>query len=63
MLHALTKQIEEDYFADNMSAFIALAPILIETHVQPNYKKFIAEDWQLLKHFPSVLDENFWLGQ
>ena len=29
MFYALTKEIEESYFADNMSCFIALAPCMV----------------------------------
>ena len=29
MFYALTKQTEEEYFADNMSSFIALGPCLV----------------------------------
>ena len=47
MFHALTKDIEESFFAENMSAFIALAPVLTETPFKYKYEEFIEKDWNL----------------
>ena len=55
MFHALSKDIEEEFFADNMSAFIALAPCLILRNKQAEYEDFINGDWKLRIDWPTLL--------
>ena len=55
MFHALTKDIEESYFAENMSAFIALAPVLTETPFNYEYEEFIKQDWNLKEDYSSLM--------
>jgi len=56
MFHALTKEIEEEFFADNMSVFIALSPSLIDNPTHFTYDDFILHDWQLLEEgFPALM--------
>ena len=59
MFHALTKDIEESFFAGNMSTFIALAPVLTETPFSYEYEEFIAQDWKLKEDFPSLMGISF----
>ena len=59
MFHALTKEIEENFFAENMSAFIALAPCLIFNNPDFTYDEFIESDWKLHPNFPVLMGSNF----
>jgi hypothetical protein len=59
MFYALTQETEETYFADNMSAFIALAPCMISPIVPYDYEKFIATEWQALDDYPNIYGENY----
>ena len=45
MFYALTQETEETYFADNLSAFIALAPCMISPTAPYDYETFIATEW------------------
>ena len=59
MFHALTKDIEESFFAENMSAFIALAPVLTETPFKYKYEEFIEKDWNLRQKYPYLMGKYF----
>lgn len=59
MFYALTKEVEESFFADNVSGFIALAPCMIPQQALVSYDNFIATDWQALDNYPNLFDENF----
>ena len=59
MFHALTKDIEESFFAGNMSAFIALAPVLTETPFSYEYEEFIEKDWKLKEKYPYLMGKIF----
>ena len=49
MFQALSSKVEEDYFADNMSGFIALAPCLVgNRNFWRDYDKFKSNDWPAL---------------
>ena len=56
--YALTKEIEETFWADNVSCFIALAPCLIIPPSQ-TYEDFIDGEWKALPSYPNFLGENF----
>ena len=47
MFYALTKETEENFFADNMSCFIALAPCVVAPPavVPYDYETFISTEW------------------
>ena len=45
MFYALTKDTEESFFADNMAAFIALAPCMVSDNIPYDYKTFINTEW------------------
>ena len=49
MFYALTKDTEENYLADNMSCFIAIAPCMIRPVPSIPYDTFIATDWPVLE--------------
>ena len=59
MFYALTQETEETYFADNMSAFIALAPCMISPTAPYDYETFIATEWQALDDYPNIYGENY----
>ena len=59
MFHALTKSIEEEFFAENMSAFIALAPCLIQNNPEFTYEDFIKTDWRLYPVNPQLMGKSF----
>ena len=59
MFHALSKEIEEKFFAENMSAFIALAPCLIFNNPDFTYDEFIDGDWKLHPEFPVLMGSSF----
>ena len=61
MFYALTQETEENYLADNISAFIAVAPCMILQRGVVDYDTFIATDWQPIKNnvYPNALGENF----
>ena len=66
MFYALTKETEENFFAENMSAFIALAPCMIPPEQPPQegvdpYEYYIATDWkvQQLQILPNVFGDNW----
>ena len=60
MFYALSQETEENYLADNMSAFIAIGPCMI-LQGTTDYDTFIATDWQPIKNnvYPNALGENF----
>ena len=55
MFYALTKDVEESFFADNMSCFIALAPCMISPNPPYSYDTFIETEWQGLERYPNFL--------
>ena len=59
MFYALTKDTEENFFADNMSCFIALAPCMIAppATVPYDYETFISTEWQALDDYPNMRGE------
>ena len=62
MFYALSQETEENYLADNMSAFIAIAPCMIPQDPGLfDYDTFIATDWQPIKNnvYPNGLGENY----
>ena len=60
MFQALSSKVEEDYFADNMSAFIALAPCMVgNRNFWQDYDKFIANDWPKRDTVPYMAGPNF----
>jgi hypothetical protein len=58
MFYALTKSIEESFFAENMSAFIALGPCLISPE-EMDYETFIDEEWEGFKSYPNIFGEDW----
>ena len=60
MFYALSKETEENYLADNISKFIAVAPCMI-LQGEKDYDSYIATDWQNIKNnvYPNALGENF----
>ena len=61
MFYALTKETEEDFFAENLSAFIALAPCMIGPSPRFTYERFIDTDWKGLDTYPNLIGENWTL--
>ena len=61
MFYALTQATEENYLADNMSAFIALAPCMIRPENSFTYDTYISTDWQPIATnvYPNAFGENF----
>lgn len=59
MFYALTQSTEEEYFAENMSAFIALAPCMISPQAPYDYETFINTEWQALDKYPNLLGEGY----
>ena len=59
MFYALTQTTEEEYFAENMSAFIALAPCMISPQAPYDYETFINTEWQALETYPNLLGEGY----
>ena len=60
MLYALTKEIEETFFADNVSAYIALAPCILKPETPyGSYEDYIYTDWQGVKPYPSIFAHDF----
>ena len=57
--YALTKEIEETFWADNVSVFIALSPCLVIPSAESNYESFMNHDWKAVDVFPNMLGENF----
>ena len=58
MFHALATDVEESFFADHMSAFIAMAPCTMPVG-EFTYEGILESDWKLLDEFPVLLDESF----
>ena len=58
MFHALATEDEENFFADNMSAFIALAPCTMPKG-EWTADEILESDWKLLEEFPVLLDGSF----
>ena len=45
MFYALTKDVEESFFADNMSVFIAMAPCIYVPTPYGTYENYINTGW------------------
>ena len=59
MFYALTKETEEDFFADNMSTFIALAPCMVAPAAPYSYERFIDTEWKGLETYPNLIGGNW----
>lgn len=59
MFYALTKEVEETFFTENISCFIALAPCMIPPSIQFTYESFISTEWQGLDRYPNMFSESF----
>ena len=49
LFYALTKDTEENYLADNVSCFIALAPCIVPPEPPVPYETWIETDWKALE--------------
>ena len=64
MFYGLASQVEEEFFADNVNAFIGIAPCVILPFWKGNNKRkarreWLATDWLVDDEFPLLLGENF----
>merc|ERR1719266_2519768 len=58
MTYALAKM-EEEFFADNVSVFVSLAPCLNKSDLFYDYDTFIATDWKGVEKYPNFFGKGW----